>query len=229
MAPNMDSPEAFSKWQNDYSVGGGGFAARYLQRKGFGWLLEDEEDNEYQKPLSEELDINFGDIYYKVLCVLFPLRYFRLKLELVREQPDFWGPLFVVLMYALLSLYGQFSVVPWIMTVWFCGSFIVYFLTRVIGGEVSFSQCLGVIGYCILPLVVLIVPLSLVTRFPAISSILKVIINPDIFLCSIFSFLQALGIFWAVYSATVLLFAEEMREKRKLLLYPVPSAVYVIC
>lgn len=58
----------------------------------------------------EELDIDFTDIYYKVRCVLLPLPYFRLKLSIVRESPDFWGPLMVVMAYALLSLYGQFSV-----------------------------------------------------------------------------------------------------------------------
>lgn len=58
----------------------------------------------------EELDIDLSDIYYKVRCVLFPLPYFRLKLCIVRESPDFWGPLFIVSTYALLSLYGQLSV-----------------------------------------------------------------------------------------------------------------------
>lgn len=58
----------------------------------------------------EELDIDLTDIYYKVRCVLLPLPYFRLKLSIVRESPDFWGPLFVVSAYALLSLYGQLVV-----------------------------------------------------------------------------------------------------------------------
>ncbi len=58
----------------------------------------------------EELDIDLKDIYYKIRCVLLPLPYFRLKLALVRDSPDFWGPLAVVLAYSLLSIYGQFSV-----------------------------------------------------------------------------------------------------------------------
>ena len=83
--------------------------------------VNDEDDN--QTPLLEELDIDLTDIYYKVgpaakalyhpdqvRCVLLPLPYFRLKLSIVRESPDFWGPLIVVLAYALLSIYGQFSV-----------------------------------------------------------------------------------------------------------------------
>lgn len=41
---------------------------------------------------------------------MLPLPYFRLKIQLVRDSPDFWGPLFVVLLYAVLSLYGQIHV-----------------------------------------------------------------------------------------------------------------------
>lgn len=59
---------------------------------------------------SEELDIDVDDIYYKVRCVLFPLPSLGFKKDVLRENPDFWGPLFVVLLYALLALYGQFRV-----------------------------------------------------------------------------------------------------------------------
>lgn len=58
----------------------------------------------------EELDIDLTDIYYKIRCILLPLPYFRMKLDLVRESPDFWGPLATVLTFAILSLYGQLSV-----------------------------------------------------------------------------------------------------------------------
>ena len=58
----------------------------------------------------EELDIDVDDIYYKVRCVLFPLPSLGFKKDVLRQNPDFWGPLFVVLSYALLALYGQFRV-----------------------------------------------------------------------------------------------------------------------
>ena len=59
---------------------------------------------------SEELDIDLSDIYYKLRCVLLPLPYFKIKRDVVRDNPDFWGPLAVVLVYSLISLYGQLSV-----------------------------------------------------------------------------------------------------------------------
>ena len=59
---------------------------------------------------SEELDIDVSDIYYKLRCVLLPLPYFQINRDVVRDNPDFWGPLAVVLLYSIISLYGQFSV-----------------------------------------------------------------------------------------------------------------------
>ena len=56
----------------------------------------------------------------------------------MKEQPDFWGPLFVVLAFSLISIYGQFKVISWIITIWFCGSFVIFILARALGGEVSF-------------------------------------------------------------------------------------------
>lgn len=47
----------------------------------------------------------------------------------------------------------EFQVISWILTIWFVGSFFVFFLARALGGEVSYSQVLGVVGYCLIPLV----------------------------------------------------------------------------
>ena len=59
---------------------------------------------------SEELDIDLQDIYYKVRCVVFPLPSLGFKRDVLRDSPDFWGPLLVVLLYAMLALFGQFKV-----------------------------------------------------------------------------------------------------------------------
>ncbi|VDM80926.1 unnamed protein product [Strongylus vulgaris] len=152
----------------------------------------------------EELDIDLTDIYYKIRCILLPLPYFRMKLNIVRESPDFWGPLMVVIAYALLSIYGQFSVVSWILTMWFCGGFIVYFIARALGGDVGYSQVLGVVGYCLIPLVVTGALMTLVTRFRTLS------LGLGIF-----------GVLWSVYSAGTLLCVDELQSKKPLVLYPV--------
>ncbi|KRX23496.1 Protein YIPF4 [Trichinella nelsoni] len=194
-----------AEFKNYYFSGSSSnFAARYLEQRGFGWLLETEDSEEYNTSLLEELDIDLRDIYYKLRCVLFPLPYFNHKIQLVRENPDFWGPLAVVLAYALLSLYGQLHVVSWILTIWFTGSFIVFFLARSLGAEVTFSQCLGVIGYCLIPLVLIASVLPVVKSFSPLAFTLKIF-----------------GVIWAVYSAGTLLCVEELHDKRPLLLYPI--------
>ena len=58
----------------------------------------------------EELDIDIKDIFYKLRCIMFPMRFLGFKRAVVKDRPDFWGPLLVVLLYAVVSLYGQFKV-----------------------------------------------------------------------------------------------------------------------
>ncbi|PVD25513.1 hypothetical protein C0Q70_13169, partial [Pomacea canaliculata] len=102
-----------------YGVVRRGAALNFLENRGFGWLLEEDEiEEEDQRSLLEELDIDLKDIYYKVRCVLFPLPQLGFNRHILRESPDFWGPLIIILLYALVSLYGQFRVVSWILTIW---------------------------------------------------------------------------------------------------------------
>ncbi|KAL1425554.1 hypothetical protein MTO96_018988 [Rhipicephalus appendiculatus] len=151
----------------------------FLHQKGLGWLLEvDDADDDDKAPLLEELDIDVRDIYYKVCCVLLPFPFMGYKRQLVRDSPDFWGPLLVVILFSLVSIYGQFSV--------------------------SYSQCLGVIGYSVLPLVVTATTLPLVRPFHYVELTFKL-----------------LGVLWATYSAGSLLCVQELQNKRPLLLYPV--------
>ncbi len=58
----------------------------------------------------EELDIDLKDIYYKIRCVLMPLPSLGFNRQVVRDNPDFWGPLAVVLLFSMISIYGQFRV-----------------------------------------------------------------------------------------------------------------------
>jgi len=60
------------------------------------------------------------------------------------------------------------------MTIWLCGSGMIFLLARVLGGEVTYSQCLGVIGYSVLPLVVIGLALPITHSLPLIHAALKV-------------------------------------------------------
>ncbi|XP_072027728.1 protein YIPF4-like [Amphiura filiformis] len=180
-------------------------ASQFLQTKGYGWLLEVEEaDDDDNTPLLEELDIDLKDIYYKVRCAIFPCPFLGFKRQVLRDNPDFWGPLLVVLLFAMISVYGQFRVVSWIITIWIFGSLLIFLLARVLGGEVNYSQCLGVIGYSLLPLIITASVLPLVHSIPYIGFLVK-----------------AGGVIWAAFSAGSLLIQDELAHKKPLLLYPV--------
>ena len=80
----------------------------------------------------------------------------------------------------------------------------------------SYSQCLGVIGYSILPLSVGKCAI-LVTG--AISGCILMNLTSSIYgMDTIFWFV---GIIWAAYSSSSLLISEEYHEKKPLLLYPI--------
>ncbi|XP_065256873.1 protein YIPF4 isoform X2 [Emys orbicularis] len=162
--------------------GGGEFikestATTFLRQRGYGWLLEVEDDDpEDNKPLLEELDIDLKDIYYKIRCVLMPMP----------------------------SLGFNRQVVSWIITIWIFGSLTIFLLARVLGGEVAYGQVLGVIGYSLLPLIVIAPVLLVVGSFEVVSTLIKLF-----------------GVFWAAYSAASLLVGEEFKTKKPLLIYPI--------
>ncbi|KAJ0067098.1 hypothetical protein NL108_012492 [Boleophthalmus pectinirostris] len=181
------------------------YASAFLRQRGYGWLLEVEEDeSDDHKPLLEELDIDLKDIYYKLRCVLMPVPSLGYNRQVVRDNPDFWGPLAVVLLFSMISIYGQFRVVSWIITIWIFGSLIIFLLARVLGGEVSFGQVLGVIGYSLLPLIVIAPLLLFIGGFELLSIVIKLF-----------------GVFWAAYSAASLLVGDEFKTKKPLLIYPI--------
>ncbi|XP_038074630.1 protein YIPF4-like [Patiria miniata] len=188
----------------DFKAQSGSSASQFLQNKGYGWLLEVEDVDDDNKPLLEELDIDLKDIYYKVRCVVFPCPFLGFQRQILRESPDFWGPLLVVLLFSAVSLYGQFRVVSWIITIWILGSLIIFLLARVLGGEVNYSQCLGVIGYSLLPLIITATTLPLLGTIPYVGFVAKFA-----------------GVLWAAYSAGSLLIQDSLAHKKPLLIYPV--------
>jgi len=177
-----------------------------VRKRGYGWLLETEDDEEEgsDKPLLEELDIDLKDIYYKIRCVLLPFPSLGLDRKVLRTNPDFWGPLAVVLVFSMVSVVGQLGVVSWILTLWVFGTLLIFVLARVLGGEVGYSQCLGVIGYSLLPLIITAPILGMLHSMHSLSV-----------------FVRILGVFWASYSAASLIVDETYKTKKPMLIYPI--------
>ncbi|NXT65036.1 YIPF4 protein, partial [Chaetops frenatus] len=184
-------------------------ATTFLRQRGYGWLKKKKSHScmfnaHLLYNFREELDIDLKDIYYKIRCVLMPMPSLGFNRQVVRDNPDFWGPLAVVLFFSMISLYGQFKVVSWIITIWIFGSLTIFLLARVLGGEVAYGQVLGVIGYSLLPLIVIAPVLLVVGSFEVVSTLIKLF-----------------GVFWAAYSAASLLVGEEFKTKKPLLIYPI--------
>ncbi|CAF0984141.1 unnamed protein product [Rotaria sp. Silwood1] len=198
------------KTEFDNQIRHRGWLGGTLDKQGYGWLLDttnddDDLNTDDNRPILEELDINIGEIMSKLRCVILPIPGQTLqRVTLLRDNPDFWGPLLVVLCFALLSVYGQFRVVSWIITIWIFGSLGIFILARVLGGEVSYSQIVGTIGYSLLPLllVAFISPIVKNAHYLAL-------------------FIKLMGVIWSTYSAATLLCVEELQQKKTLLLYPI--------
>lgn len=184
---------------------GAAFGGQFLQKRGFGWLLEndDEDDDEPLKPLLEELDIDIADIWHKLRCVLLPIDALGFQRSIVRESPDFWGPLLVVLSFSALSMWGNWKAVGWILTVWFFGSLNIFLLVAAMGAADSFSQTLGVIGYSLLPLAIVLTVAPLVYHIGFIAFSLKIV-----------------GVCWSAQSAGSLLVTEAVQSRKILIMYP---------
>eukprot|EP01090_Pellita_catalonica_P007926 TRINITY_DN1853_c0_g1_i9.p2 TRINITY_DN1853_c0_g1~~TRINITY_DN1853_c0_g1_i9.p2 ORF type:complete len:259 (+),score=26.63 TRINITY_DN1853_c0_g1_i9:31-807(+) len=180
----------------------GSSAHDFLANRGFGWLVELEDDDEDGESISliEELDIDVSEIFYKLRCVLIPFKFERKGLL---ESPDFWGPLLVVLFYAMILLWKQLSVVSWVLTMWLVGSLLIFALARVLGRDVTYSQTLGVIGYSLLPLTLIIFALYALDGGWTGAA------------------LKLGGTVWATYSASSILAVENSKNKQILLSYPV--------
>ena len=126
---NTSSDANKSTGSDNFNSGGAGFNMGYIEEPnqirhrgklggymdnyGVGWLLDQNSadiDNEDSLPLLEELDINLGEIQYKIKCAIMPIGSQTLNRSVLKDNPDFWGPLLIVLAFALLSVYGQFRV-----------------------------------------------------------------------------------------------------------------------
>jgi len=74
-----------------------------------------------------------------------------------------------------MSVYGQLRVVSWIITIWIFGSFLIFVIARVLGGEVSYSQIVGTVGYSLLPLLLMSIVVPFIKEFYYLNTFFKVI------------------------------------------------------
>ena len=185
--------------------------AEKLQSYGYGWILEldplDPDDVvTYDEPLSEQLEIDLNDISKKIQYIMAPYAFNKSEVQLVRENPDFWGPLVTVFAFSMISVYSKVSVASWIIAIWFVGSGMVFVLARVLGGDVNYNQVLGVIGYCLIPLIITGLVANLAIQLE---------------MWGLVHLVRMFGVVWASFSSSSLLASIEYKDKKILLAYPI--------
>jgi len=126
------------------------------------------QDTTLDEPVSETLKRDLQRVGRKMLRVVFPNS--ETKDEL--RNWDLWGPLIVCLFLAiLLSRSGPYAnatgsgvqkpsadesalVFAAVFVIVWCGAAVVTLNAKMLGGNVSFFQCICVLGYCVFPLAI---------------------------------------------------------------------------
>jgi len=140
--------------------------------------------------------------------------------ELLRDW-DLWGPLLICVLMALLmqgtqssassstdASYPEFAD---IFIIFWIGSIVVTVNSKLLGGCISFFQCVCVLGYCVLPLAISLVIsrvfllLSLNWKISFVIRLIAVV----------------LGLGWATYASVIFLASSIPPAKKALGLYPI--------
>ncbi|XP_051142400.1 uncharacterized protein LOC127259248 [Andrographis paniculata] len=109
---------------------------------------------EDEPPLLEELGINTKQIYQKTLSVLNP---FRIKHHL-HEDADLFGPFLFLMAFGLFQLLAgkiHFGIILGWVTMSSMFLYVVFNMLAGRSGNLDLYKCLSLIGYCMLPIVIL--------------------------------------------------------------------------
>ncbi|KEI39593.1 uncharacterized protein L969DRAFT_49143 [Mixia osmundae IAM 14324] len=156
-----------------------------------------------EPPLLEELGVNFNHIKSKTLTVLNPLGY---PDQNIMDDADLAGPLIFCFCFGIFLFLSGKSQFGYIYGVALMGDLSVYFLLNLMSNTgIDAYRVASVLGYCLLPLVIM--------------TLLSVISNMD---GIIGYFLATLSILWCSYSASgIFVSVLQMSEQRLLVAYPV--------
>jgi hypothetical protein len=179
------------------------------------WLVEPE----IQKSLLEELEISPYHILRCITYVLIAPCYRNQPTDKFSSNPftvqpedkhhDFWGPCFIVSMYALVLSVGRVSSVSWVYVMWILASLIQHLTCRIWYTESTLAMHLAITGYSILPFI----PITLIVTF----------CNPSILGALIITYIAVAWSSWAAIKTHILLAASLPADnRRKYLLLTVP-------
>ncbi|KAI8094303.1 hypothetical protein BDF21DRAFT_330491 [Thamnidium elegans] len=156
-----------------------------------------------EPPLLEELGLNFGHIKTKSLAVLNP---FRTVPHTIMDDTDLAGPLLFIFLFGTFLLLSRKAHFGYIYGVGVMGVVSIYLILNMMSENgIDFSRTASVLGYCLLPMVML--------------SGFSVVLKLDNIIGTA---LTVISILWCTYSSSGMFSSVlHLNEQRLLVAYPV--------
>ncbi|RMZ93036.1 hypothetical protein BpHYR1_005276 [Brachionus plicatilis] len=173
------------------------------------------------EPVSITISRDLKAVAYKLGHVFFPK-----QSTLLLKDWDLWGPLTLCVILSI-SLEGNYKVnsnAPEFASVFALisfGAIVVTINTKLLSGKISFFQSICVLGYCLLPLVIVAILNDLILFITGNASVIS------------FGFrfiLIVVSCFWSVFASTAFLAADtiNLSDRKALATYPVFLFYFVI-
>jgi len=164
-----------------------------------------ENKNTLNEPITDTILRDLNSIYFKLKFVINPFINQNIKSKHIKQW-DLWGPLlFTILLSSTLAFRSTqksntFSLV--FIVFWF-GSFLIYLNANLLEIKISIFQIFCLLGYCLFPLNLSALILSIFKTF----EIIRI-------------FVVLIGCFWACFSMRGFLINSANENNRTLVLYP---------
>ncbi|KAI9245744.1 hypothetical protein BY458DRAFT_528500 [Sporodiniella umbellata] len=199
---NYDPYANTSYYESNAAPSGEMHSAQYYQQGSF-WSAFGTGGYADEPPLLEELGLNFEHIKTKSLAVLNP---FRTVPSTIMDDADLAGPLLFIFLFGIFLLLSRKAHFGYIYGVGVLGVVSIYLILNLMSENgIDGSRTASVLGYCLLPMVML-------SGFSVVLKLDNVI----------GTFLSVLSICWCTYSSSGMFTSVlYMSEQRILVAYPV--------
>ena len=164
-----------------------------------------ENKNTLNEPITDTILRDLNSIYFKLKFVINPFVNQNIKSKHIKQW-DLWGPLlFTILLSSTLAFRStqKSNTFSLVFIVFWLGSFLIYLNANLLEIKISIFQIFCLLGYCLFPLNLSALILSIFNAF----EIIRI-------------FVVLFGCFWACFSMRGFLINSANENNRTLVLYP---------
>ena len=164
-----------------------------------------ENKNTLNEPITDTILRDLNSIYFKLKFVINPFINQNIKSKHIKQW-DLWGPLlFTILLSSTLAFRStqKSNTFSLVFIVFWLGSFLIYLNANLLEIKISIFQIFCLLGYCLFPLNLSALILSIFNAF----EIIRI-------------FVVLFGCFWACFSMRGFLINSANENNRTLVLYP---------